>query len=97
MSAIEEQMQRDVQLKNEFFLADAVNIMLERGARFRVDSRSRPGSIPARSRPRWRPIATCWNATPATFPWRNGPGIASAGVQITNPSSSTRPPRFAIQ
>ena len=32
MSAIEEQMQRNVQLKNEFFLADAVNIMLERRA-----------------------------------------------------------------
>jgi glucose-1-phosphate thymidylyltransferase len=29
MSAIEEQMQRNLHLKNEFFLADAVNIMLE--------------------------------------------------------------------
>ncbi|HET6845409.1 MAG TPA: sugar phosphate nucleotidyltransferase [Anaerolineales bacterium] len=34
MSAIEEQMQRNVQLKNEFFLADAVNILLERKALF---------------------------------------------------------------
>jgi glucose-1-phosphate thymidylyltransferase len=32
MSAIEEQMQRNLQLKNEFFLADAINIMLERHA-----------------------------------------------------------------
>ncbi|GAB4579856.1 MAG: sugar phosphate nucleotidyltransferase [Anaerolineales bacterium] len=31
LSAIEEQMARNIQLKNEFFLADAVNIMLERG------------------------------------------------------------------
>ncbi|RME86659.1 MAG: nucleotidyltransferase [Anaerolineae bacterium] len=36
MAAIEEQMRRDVQLKNEYFLADAINIMLERGARFRT-------------------------------------------------------------
>jgi glucose-1-phosphate thymidylyltransferase len=32
IAAIEEQMRRQVQLKNEFFLADAVNILLERGA-----------------------------------------------------------------
>ena len=36
MSAIEEQMQRGIQLKNEFFLADAVNIMLEHRALFRT-------------------------------------------------------------
>jgi glucose-1-phosphate thymidylyltransferase len=36
MSAIEEQMQRGIQLKNEFFLADAINIMLERRALFRT-------------------------------------------------------------
>ncbi|MBI2757577.1 MAG: nucleotidyltransferase [Chloroflexi bacterium] len=36
MSAIEEQMQRNVQLKNEFFLADAVNILIEHGALTRV-------------------------------------------------------------
>jgi glucose-1-phosphate thymidylyltransferase len=35
MSAIEEQMQRDIALKNEYFLADAVNIMLARRAVFR--------------------------------------------------------------
>jgi glucose-1-phosphate thymidylyltransferase len=33
MAAIEEQFRRDVTLKGEFFLADAINIMLERGAR----------------------------------------------------------------
>jgi glucose-1-phosphate thymidylyltransferase len=36
MSAIEEQLQRKVQLKNEFFLADAVNILLEHRAMLRV-------------------------------------------------------------
>jgi glucose-1-phosphate thymidylyltransferase len=33
LGAIETQVQRNVLLKNEFFLADAVNIMLERGAK----------------------------------------------------------------
>ncbi len=38
ISAIEEQMHRDVQLKGEYFLADAVNIMLERGLKMRTRS-----------------------------------------------------------
>ena len=38
MAAIEEQMQRNVQLKNEFFLVDAINIMIERGALMRVET-----------------------------------------------------------
>jgi glucose-1-phosphate thymidylyltransferase len=37
MAAIEEQMQRDVQLKNEYFLTDAVNILIEHGALLRVE------------------------------------------------------------
>ncbi len=37
LSAIEDQMARDLQLKGEFFLADAVNIMLERGLRMRTE------------------------------------------------------------
>lgn len=37
LSAIEEQMQRNISLKGEFFLADAVNIMLEHGLRMRVE------------------------------------------------------------
>lgn len=37
ISAIEEQIKRNVTLKNEFFLADAVNILLERGQKFRVN------------------------------------------------------------
>jgi len=37
LSAIEEQMRRDIQLKGEYFLADAVNIMLERGLQMRVE------------------------------------------------------------
>jgi glucose-1-phosphate thymidylyltransferase len=36
LDAIDEQMQRDLQLKGEFFLADAINIMLERGLKMRV-------------------------------------------------------------
>ncbi len=36
ISAIEEQFRRGVTLKNEYYLADAVNIMLERGARMRT-------------------------------------------------------------
>ena len=37
MAAIEEQMQRNIQLMNEYFLVDAINIMLERGALMRVE------------------------------------------------------------
>lgn len=37
LSAIEEQMHRDLRLKDEFFLADAINIMLERGLRMRTE------------------------------------------------------------
>lgn len=36
MAAIEEQMRRNISLKGEFFLADAVNILLERGAQMRT-------------------------------------------------------------
>jgi glucose-1-phosphate thymidylyltransferase len=37
MGAIEEQMRRNVQLKDEFFLVDAINILLERRALMRVE------------------------------------------------------------
>ena len=37
ISAIEEQMQRDIRLKGELFLADAVTIMLERGLKMRTE------------------------------------------------------------
>jgi glucose-1-phosphate thymidylyltransferase len=37
LRAIEEQMQRKITLKNEFFLADAINIMLEHGLKMRVE------------------------------------------------------------
>ncbi len=36
MAAIQEQMNRNVQLQNEYFLADAINILLEQGADFRT-------------------------------------------------------------
>jgi len=37
IAAIEEQMRRDITLKNEYFLTDAINIMLENKARVRVE------------------------------------------------------------
>lgn len=37
LSAIDEQMDRDLTLKGEFFLADAVNIMLEKGLKMRTE------------------------------------------------------------
>jgi glucose-1-phosphate thymidylyltransferase len=36
LSAIEKQIEQNIQLKNEFFLADAVNIMLEKGLKMRT-------------------------------------------------------------
>ncbi len=36
LSAIDEQMKRGVELKGEYFLADAINIMIEHGAQMRV-------------------------------------------------------------
>lgn len=38
ISAIDEQMKRGLELKGEFYLADAVNIMLERGLKMRTQS-----------------------------------------------------------
>lgn len=38
MKAIEEQMRRNVALKGEYFLADAINIMIENGARMRTET-----------------------------------------------------------
>jgi len=37
MKAIEEQVRRKIMLKGEYFLVDAINIMLEQGARFRTE------------------------------------------------------------
>jgi glucose-1-phosphate thymidylyltransferase len=37
ISAIDEQMHQGIILKNEYFLADALNIMLARGAKFRIE------------------------------------------------------------
>jgi len=37
LAAIEEQMHREIKIKGEFFLADAVNIMLERGLKMRTE------------------------------------------------------------
>ncbi len=54
IGAIEEQMERDIRLKEEFFLADAIDIMLEHGARIRVDKTETwldTGTMKCRSRP----------------------------------------------
>ena len=49
-------------------------------------TRSRPGSIPARSTPRSRPIATCWNATGSLLSGNNGHRKPHAlGVKIHEP------------
>jgi glucose-1-phosphate thymidylyltransferase len=37
LSAISEQMQRNISLKNEFYLADAINVMLEHGLKMRIE------------------------------------------------------------
>ena len=37
LEAIEEQIQRDISLKDEFYLADAVNVMLEHGLKMRIE------------------------------------------------------------
>jgi glucose-1-phosphate thymidylyltransferase len=37
LSAIQEQMEKNIQLKGEFYLADAVNIMLQRGLNMRIN------------------------------------------------------------
>jgi glucose-1-phosphate thymidylyltransferase len=37
ISAIEEQMEREIQIKGEYFLADAINILLERGLKMRTE------------------------------------------------------------
>ena len=36
MEAIEEQFKRDIKLRNEYYLADAVNILLEKGIKMRA-------------------------------------------------------------
>jgi glucose-1-phosphate thymidylyltransferase len=38
IQAIDEQIKRDISLKNEFFFADAINIMLERGLKMRTQN-----------------------------------------------------------
>jgi glucose-1-phosphate thymidylyltransferase len=37
LQAIEEQMTRNISLKNEFYLADAINVMLEHGLKMRIE------------------------------------------------------------
>ena len=59
IEAIREQIDRDIRTQNEYFLADAINLMLERGLRMGVQ-RVEVWRDCGRPRPCWRPIATCW-------------------------------------
>jgi glucose-1-phosphate thymidylyltransferase len=67
MSAIEEQMERNIQLKDEFFLADAVNILLERKALFRphlVDAWLDTGTIDATLETNRYLLEKAWSSAP---------------------------------
>ena len=59
IAAIEEQMARKHMLKGEFFLADAFNVMLEKGARFVTERMTvwQDCGVPRRT---LQPIAGCW-------------------------------------
>jgi glucose-1-phosphate thymidylyltransferase len=82
MSAIEEQIARNVQLKNEFFLADAVNIMLERKGLFR-----------ARSVNEWLDTGTI-DATLATNRYLLMKNWTSGSMPGPRPGVEIRPPVF---
>jgi glucose-1-phosphate thymidylyltransferase len=78
--AIEEQMQRGIQLKNEYFLADAINIILERGAHFRTQSVQTwldVGTIEATLETNRHMLAKMWGDHPQA--------AARPGVQIVPP------------
>jgi glucose-1-phosphate thymidylyltransferase len=80
MSAIEEQMQRNVQLKNEYFLADAVNILLERKALLRpqrVDAWLDTGTVEATLGTNRYMLERAWHISPHAAP--------RPGVQIRPP------------
>ncbi len=80
MSAIEEQMQRGIQLKDEFFLADAVNIMLEHRAVFRterVETWLDTGTIDATLETNRYMLEKSWAANPQA--------ATRAGVRILPP------------
>lgn len=82
MSAIEEQMERQVQLKNEYFLADAVNIMLEHKALFRpqrVDAWFDTGTIEATLGTNRYMLESAWR---------------SASVMRPRPGVEIRPPVY---
>lgn len=71
LSAIEEQMQRDVQLKGEYFLADAVNILLERRALLRperVESWFDTGTIDATLGTNRYMLEKSWNPAASQAP-----------------------------
>lgn len=82
MSAIEEQMQRNLQLKNEYFLADAVNVLLERKGLFRphkVETWLDTGTIEATLETNRHILQEAWH--------RHGPPDVPPGVEIRQPVS----------
>ncbi|HUI89524.1 MAG TPA: sugar phosphate nucleotidyltransferase [Anaerolineales bacterium] len=88
MAAIEEQMQRNIQLKNEFFLVDAINIMLERHAVMRVEKVGTwldTGTIEATLETN-RYLLENWKASgPPEEPSAGLPGSKPNGVKIKPP------------
>ena len=67
IDAIEEQTRRKTMLKGEYFLADAVNIMLEQGAQMRTQ----PVEVwldAGTPNPCWIRTATCWNMATTILP-----------------------------
>ena len=88
IGAIEEQMRRDVQLKNEFFLVDAINIMLEEHALMRVekiDTWLDTGTIEATLETNRYLLERLQAANFSTFQPTNVPTLQYAGVKVNQP------------
>ncbi len=82
LTAIEEQMERKLTLKNEYFLADAISIMIERGARIRTEQINT-----------WLDTGTI-EATLDTNRILLDRGAASASENGTRPTVRVMPPVF---
>jgi glucose-1-phosphate thymidylyltransferase len=65
LAAIEEQMQRGIMMKGEYFLTDTISLMIGRRC---VRTRSTPGLIQARLKQRWIQTRYCWTWAGPTKP-----------------------------
>jgi glucose-1-phosphate thymidylyltransferase len=92
LRAIETQMENHITLKNEFFLADAVNILLDQGAYMRTAGWL-SGWTPACPMLCSKPTGICWNM--ATITPRKRPG--GKGLRSFRRSISTPVPRSAAR